>query len=1147
MSGEHTLSRLEDVVEGGGPDAVRAGSNGTARGGGNGTIGDLETVHGADVQEISETWRVGHLVAGRFRLSHCIGQGGMGKVFLARDEILGRAIALKRVPQEIIFDSDARDDLRQEANRLLDLAHENVIRVHTYYDEPDWPFFAMEYLEGPTLKQLVNARKKNGRQPIFSLEELSVVTRQVGRGLEYAHGKNLIHRDLKPANLMLVSTPGETLGEADTIKITDFGISRVIADSTLRQTGKRSGTLPYMSPEQFRGEECTVESDIYSLAATYYELLSGRPPFYTGDIGYQILNVTPKPVPNVPVSVNAAILRALSKNPKHRYESAQQFTEALEQRRRFPDLVTLSLLLRRTVTRIAAGLLLLLLVVFAALGVRSFFAGGAIVTIGRESPSVTVEKHEFATVLQAQLDGEVPVMTKKTSLPIRLRLEKELLRSPDLFAGIHLILDPDFDARVVRGELSPAGDVLDFRLDQLAEGTHVVRVGLEPSARELVALSDRLHIERSFTVDLTGPDFTIEPYRRESFVDVADEPLRGDAVLVNTLQFSTFRDQCTFQLVASSPADIAAAYYQVVTRGRDGELQQGAEFEIDNPLQWTATLARGPNLFLVFAEDHLGNRSEKKKVSVTRLHLDVSPFELDRQSSQGNRVTVEGTVVVEGPMFPKLAFFVNENQIQDAEHEFGQPTRDFPHFRTTVRLPRFSNSVEVRYEWGKEIFPFSPPKVLTSVEVAAPEIVLDPRPPGRTSQTSVVLSGSVTPYFEGLTVTLDQKGGSIRTIALKPETAGRRATATFQETVLLSPNKTNQIELRSHYDGRTLGEVPQAAAIYCDTTPPDVLEFGFGQSGAFLHVRVTPLEELAQLRIRQGDNGPWQLLVVEPEGYYLHIVDLPARKTSFSVEMTDLVGNVNAVTRDCDVFEADGSFAIGGPEEEARPLPGSVRDSDVDVQRATSAKLLLEELGIEFTGYGSRGEEMSATEIPERAWFAYLVERRHRDVERGSRTSPAIVGTDFGEELVLGFVEWLEEQLDDGYDYYVPTPGQWRAAFLGSRDPADATRDIQGWFQGTYPGWRFDPRPEVRYGINRVLSIGSRRKNQTVTGLLDMESNLQEIVRSEDGTWYVIGGWNTQREYELRDSCLAERPLKSSLEDFRRKFTGLRIGRRPRS
>mgnify|MGYP003311748600 CR=1 FL=1 len=158
-----------------------------------GTVGDAATVapQNCDLDVLGE-WHEGLLIADRYRILSFIGKGGMGKVYLAQDEMLDRPIALKRVPEEIIFDADARDDLRQEANRLLDLAHDNIVRIHTYYDGPTWPFIAMEYLHGPTLKQLLRARKQYGRS--FELDEVLSVVRHVARGLSYAHSKNIVHR-----------------------------------------------------------------------------------------------------------------------------------------------------------------------------------------------------------------------------------------------------------------------------------------------------------------------------------------------------------------------------------------------------------------------------------------------------------------------------------------------------------------------------------------------------------------------------------------------------------------------------------------------------------------------------------------------------------------------------------------------------------------------------------------------------------------------------------------------------------------------------------------------------------------------------------------------------------------------------------------
>ena len=182
--------------------------------------------------------------------------------------------------------------------------------------------------KGPTLKKLLRKRRQYGTE--FSIEEVLIIARQVAKGLTYAHSKGIVHRDLKPANLMLAEPVKGQITEDDVVKITDFGVSRVVADSTLRQTGKRSGTLPYMSPEQFRGELCTQKSDIYSFACTLHELVSGSPPFTTGDIPYQILNVRPQMSQRLPRSFANALLRGLAKDPDDRYESVEAFVAALE-------------------------------------------------------------------------------------------------------------------------------------------------------------------------------------------------------------------------------------------------------------------------------------------------------------------------------------------------------------------------------------------------------------------------------------------------------------------------------------------------------------------------------------------------------------------------------------------------------------------------------------------------------------------------------------------------------------------------------------------------------------------------------------------------------------------------------------------------
>src|SRR5690606_7609309 len=160
------------------PEAKAFGPEG--RRGSSDTVGEFDTAPPSWDDDPPQLWREGSVIAGRYRITGSLGQRAMGEVYVAEDEILRRPIALKRVPQGILYDLDARDDLRQEATRLLDLAHENIVRVHTYFGGPTWPFFAMECLRGPTLKQLLRERRQSSRT--FSPDEVLAIAKQVGRG-----------------------------------------------------------------------------------------------------------------------------------------------------------------------------------------------------------------------------------------------------------------------------------------------------------------------------------------------------------------------------------------------------------------------------------------------------------------------------------------------------------------------------------------------------------------------------------------------------------------------------------------------------------------------------------------------------------------------------------------------------------------------------------------------------------------------------------------------------------------------------------------------------------------------------------------------------------------------------------------------------
>jgi len=221
----------------------------------------------------------GQKVFGRYTLVKILGQGGMGVVWLARDEELERDVALKFLPQAVVHERALLNDLKRETRRSLELTHKNIVRIYDFEHDERMACISMEYVDGETLSNL-RAEKE---QKVFEPSDLAPLTAQLCEALDYAHNHaRVIHRDLKPANLML-NRHGE-------LKVSDFGIARSLSDTVSRLTVEqgRSGTLAYMSPQQLGGERATHLDDIYSLGATIYELLTSKPPFYSGNIDRQI-------------------------------------------------------------------------------------------------------------------------------------------------------------------------------------------------------------------------------------------------------------------------------------------------------------------------------------------------------------------------------------------------------------------------------------------------------------------------------------------------------------------------------------------------------------------------------------------------------------------------------------------------------------------------------------------------------------------------------------------------------------------------------------------------------------------------------------------------------------------------------------------
>ena len=274
----------------------------------------------------------GQKVFGRYTLVKVLGRGGMGIVWLARDEELERDVALKFLPDLMIHDRSAFDQLRRETKRCLELTHPHIVRIHDFVRDERSGGISMEYIDGETLSNL-RAEKE---QRVFQPDEIATWMSQLCDALDYAHTHaNVIHCDLKPANLM-VNQRGD-------LKITDFGIGRSLGDSVGRLTLEqgRSGTLIYMSPQQLNGERCTQLDDIYSLGATIYELLTSKPPFYSGNIDRQIcertapsmterrkeLDIEPALVPQL---WEDAVAACLAKDRSGRPQSAAEVAQRIQ-------------------------------------------------------------------------------------------------------------------------------------------------------------------------------------------------------------------------------------------------------------------------------------------------------------------------------------------------------------------------------------------------------------------------------------------------------------------------------------------------------------------------------------------------------------------------------------------------------------------------------------------------------------------------------------------------------------------------------------------------------------------------------------------------------------------------------------------------
>ena len=260
-----------------------------------------------------------------YRIIEKLGEGGMGVVYKAEDTKLKRTVALKFLPPELTRDPEAKARFVHEAQAAAALSHQNICTIHEIDEFEGQSFIAMECYEGETLKERI------ARGPL-PLEQVIDITQQIVQGLAKAHEQDIVHRDVKPANIFITHD--------GLVKVVDFGLAKLAGQTRLTRTGTTLGTVAYMSPEQARGDVADHRTDLWSLGVVLFEMLTQRLPF-RGEaepaVVYSILNEAPEPVTNlskeVSVQLEELVEKALTKDPQHRYQSADELLRELAEQR----------------------------------------------------------------------------------------------------------------------------------------------------------------------------------------------------------------------------------------------------------------------------------------------------------------------------------------------------------------------------------------------------------------------------------------------------------------------------------------------------------------------------------------------------------------------------------------------------------------------------------------------------------------------------------------------------------------------------------------------------------------------------------------------------------------------------------------------
>ncbi len=280
----------------------------------------IDSISDSETQALGSTETLAGLR--RYQAESELGRGAMGVVYRAVDQVLDRAVALKVMTAAFREMPTAVQMFEQEAKALAALNHPNIVTVYDQGRDGDQMFLVMELIDGPTLEDVL---KQHGALPI---EQAAGLGEQIGRGLSYAHSRQVIHRDIKPGNIFLTRD--------GTAKLGDFGLARVLKEVQIKKT-EIKGTPLYMPPEQIRGSDIDFRADIYALGCTLYEVLCGRPPFIEGEILYHHMYTEPEPLSHhveVLPELEELIMRCIAKEKSERVSSADRIAEVFGSIRR---------------------------------------------------------------------------------------------------------------------------------------------------------------------------------------------------------------------------------------------------------------------------------------------------------------------------------------------------------------------------------------------------------------------------------------------------------------------------------------------------------------------------------------------------------------------------------------------------------------------------------------------------------------------------------------------------------------------------------------------------------------------------------------------------------------------------------------------